>query len=126
MKPIATVLIVFDLLTVTLFSLGGIAFHSLGGEPWAEFWRIALPFFIGYPLGVWAAGAYDRTVEHSLFVRNTCVGLTVGLLNSFFLRAVQRGEVPLTEFVLPSILFFVVCVVLSRGTFQLLTHRFKL
>lgn len=125
MKPFAAVLLTLDLITVALFSLGGIAFHSLSGELWNEFWRIALPFFIGLPIGMWAASSYDEVPNVSLLYRRSAVGLAVGLLNSFLLRGMQQGEVPAVQFLIPSSLFFVFSVVLCRGCAWALMRRFS-
>lgn len=98
-----------DLAIVVAFSLGGIAFHHVQGSLWDEFWRISLPFLIGYLTAGWAAEAYETCESGREFVRKSSVGLVVGLVCSFFLRGMQRGEWPSPQFLAPSLFFFVLC-----------------
>ena len=110
-----------DLALVAAYSLIGIAFHSIQGTLWDEFWRISLPFLIGYLTAGWAAQAYDMCESGKEFARRALWGLSVGLVCSFFLRGMQTGEWPSLPFLLPSVMFFCLWVAVFRwGYWKLL------
>lgn len=98
-------------------------FHSVQGSWWWEFWRISLPFFIGYLTAGWAAEAYDLCSRATEYRRRGMVGLVVGFACSIFLRCMQRAEWPIPSFVIASGVFFAVCSLLGRTLYWKLRGR---
>lgn len=115
-------LLLIDVFVITAFSVGGMKFHAVPGSWWGEFWRISLPFLVGYLASGWAAEAYDSCESGREFARRSGLGLAVGLLCSLFLRGMQTGQWPTLPFVVASSIFFGV----TASTLRALYWRIKL
>jgi len=106
-SSLAFVPLLIDIAVVVMFSLGGMVFHDLRESVMSDFFRISSPFFVGILSCGWAFGGYDHTASVGTFAKHSSLALGFGLVSSFGLRAIQRGEAPLFEFLLPAVLFFV-------------------
>jgi Protein of unknown function (DUF3054) len=106
-----------DILAVSAFTLGGMAFHDLAGEVMSEFVRISGPFMIGFLSCGWAFGAYDPVDRGREFLKCSGLALLFGLLCGFGLRSLQLGRPPTVEFIIPGILFFAIFGLIAKGLY---------
>lgn len=109
-----------DLVILTIFTAGGMAFHEVEGSWAAEFFRIGWPFFVGYVLCAASLGAWSDGSRRELARRGGLtwlVGIGLGLL----LRIVQTSRVPVMSFVLITFAFTGLCFFLWRGFYLALS-----
>jgi hypothetical protein len=106
-----------DGLVLLAFSLGGMAFHHVPGNPVVELIRIGLPFAIGYFLMAHLLGGTRWDASGRKFAGRTLGSWLVGIGLGVLLRVVVEGRPPILSFVLVTFAFTGTLFVLWHGAY---------
>lgn len=106
-----------DGLVLLAFSLGGMAFHRVPGNPLLELVRIGLPFAIGYFVVAYLLGGTRWDASGYRFAGRTLGSWLLGIGLGVLLRVAVEGRPPIFSFVTVTMAFTGSLLVIWRGAY---------